>query len=162
MENPSKFYWIRSEGHLGGVLEPSWPQEGAKSRKSSEKLIRWTPWSPPLGVQNWATWAKKSIKNPFKNLLIFWLLFWSIWDWFWKDFGSQNPSKIGEKSIKNAINFTIDFWINLEWIFFNFFAIFIQTHHMARGTKHCKNQWILKVFVFWLLWCWVAFLINFW
>ena len=53
------------------------------------------------------------------------------------------------------------FRTDLESIFDGFLSIFNLKQHMAEATKYCKNQWFFKIFVFWLLCCWIAYLINF-
>ena len=65
---------------------------------------------------------QKSIKNQSKMWLYFWSDFWSIFDRFLIDFGSQNPSKINPKTMPKHTLFWIAFFIASGSIFEGFWG----------------------------------------
>ena len=42
----------RSQGPLGELWRPSWPQDGSKSQHRLQNLVRWTPLDVEVGGQN--------------------------------------------------------------------------------------------------------------
>ena len=74
-KNRSKIDQHRSLGGSGGVLGPSWLQDGTKNQKSSENLIRRTPPDPLLG----AILGPKIDQNRAQERSERWSFLWSIW-----------------------------------------------------------------------------------
>ena len=84
----------RSQGPLGELWRPSWPQDGSKSQHRLQNLVRWTPLDVEVGGQNPPKIGPKLIQNVLIFLLIFWIDFWSDLVPTWCQLGSQNPPKM--------------------------------------------------------------------
>ena len=84
----------RSQGPLGELWRPSWPQDGSKSQHRLQNLVRWTPLDVEVGGQNPPKIGPKLIQNVMIFLLIFWIDFWSDLVPTWFQLGSQNPPKM--------------------------------------------------------------------
>ena len=53
----------RSQGPLGELWRPSWPQDGSKSQHRLQNLVRWTPLDVEVGGQNPPKIGPKLIQN---------------------------------------------------------------------------------------------------
>ena len=84
----------RSQGPLGELWRPSWPQDGSKSQHRLQNLVRWTPLDVEVGGQNPPKIGPKLIQNVRIFQLIFWIDFWSDLVPTWCQLGSQNPPKM--------------------------------------------------------------------
>ena len=84
----------RSQGPLGELWRPSWPQDGSKSQHRLQNLVRWTPLDVEVGGQNPPKIGPKLIQNVIIFVLIFWIDFWSDLVPTWCQLGSQNPPKM--------------------------------------------------------------------
>ena len=123
---------------LGAILEGYGSHLGPKRAPRAEKVAKnWfvgPPGPPPWGSkiephgEVWghvgailaSCWAPKGYQNDMNFLNSFWTSFLSIWGWFWEDFGSQNPSKIDQKSMHMAQKLTSNFNVDLTFIFYRF------------------------------------------
>ena len=61
----------RSQGPLGELWRPSWPQDGSKSQHRLQNLVRWTPLDVEVGGQN----PPKIGLEAMSNGIIFWMIF---------------------------------------------------------------------------------------
>ena len=102
----------RFGGQVGPKLGPN--RFTSRSKKWSKK---WSPKTSKKGARYAASWGQHgvqtqwdargmvgyfSVQNSSKIESCFWSLFWSIFDWFFIDFRSQNPPKINKKSINKS------------------------------------------------------------
>ena len=62
-QNGSKIDQNRSQGPLGELWRPSWPQDGSKSQHRLQNLVRWTPLDVEVGGQNPPKIDPKGIEN---------------------------------------------------------------------------------------------------
>ena len=93
----------QSQGPLGELWRPSWPQDGSKSQHRLQNLVRWTPLDVEVGGQNPPKIGPKLIQNVLIFLLIFWIDFWSDLVPTWSQLGSQNPLKMQPRWLPKAI-----------------------------------------------------------
>ena len=94
---------IGQKSSLDGSRRPFGLQGGSGSRLDPETRIRWTPWAPQVGSQNWPKIVKKSIPNSTCFSITFLIDFGTLLGPIWSDFGSQNGAKIGPESVPRAI-----------------------------------------------------------
>ena len=107
-QNYSKIYQNRSQGPLGELWRPSWPQDGSKSQHRLQNLVRWTPLDVEVGGPNPPKIGPKLIQNVIIFLLIFWTDFWSDLVPTWTQLDSQNPSKMEPSWVPKAIQEATD------------------------------------------------------
>ena len=103
MKNMQTSINIDQKSSLGGAWVQFGPQGGSGSRLDPETLIRWTPWAPQVGSQNYPKIAKKSISNSTCFSITFLIDFGTLLGPIWSDFGFQNGAKIGPESVPRAI-----------------------------------------------------------
>ena len=95
----------RSQGPLGELWRPSWPQDGSKSQHRLQNLVRWTPLDVEVGGQNP---QNRSEADPKCDDFFTYFL-----DRFLERFGanlvptwlpkpSQNGAKLASKAIQKA------------------------------------------------------------
>ena len=118
------------------------------------------------------------MKKSIKFVIDFGIDFWLILDRFWKDFGSQNPSKIDQKMKQKNRYFLDRFWIDFSSIWgakmggpggvlkFTFWCLFGSWGHLGakmapRPLQEASGTdfgWFLDRF--WLIFEWI--LLDFW
>ena len=90
-------------GGSGGGLEAMLAPRANKTTKRAPTDPQRTPNGPPKLEPKSIQIEKKSIKNPFKNSLIFWSLFLSILDRFFIDFGRVLGPKINDFGLQSRL-----------------------------------------------------------
>ena len=110
-------FWYRFRGPLGPILEPTWPQ---------------------LGLQNRFKIDPRAIKNPFKISSCIWYPLGSIFDGFWLQLGTLEPSKNIEKQL--VFQCFCDFcWLPLGWLLEANLAPFWEGLGSQVGAKLAPN-----------------------
>ena len=95
--------WGKSIIGNNRILEPSWPQDAARSQKGSENLVRWTPWALQLGGQNSTKIVKKTIQNLIIFQRIFRIGFFRNLMPTWCQVSSQNLPKMTPSSLPKGV-----------------------------------------------------------
>ena len=149
-------------GGSGGVLGPSWLQDGTKSQKSSENLIRRIPWAPPLGghygAQNQSTSGPRAIRKVIVFMIDLKIDFGSDLVPIWLHLGLQNPPKIGPSWLQNRCKLECWFESCALMDFGNSFIDFLLQHDMAEVAKTFKKLIVFKHF--WIFGCCVVGVIR--
>ena len=105
---------------LGGVLRPSWPQEGPKSQKDSNKTIVYPLVGGPKWSQNRPKIGTRWHQNLMFFLIDFLIVFLLILVPTWPQLDPQNRLKIDKKWYQNGTHFFIDLLIRFLLIFIQF------------------------------------------
>ena len=144
-----------SWGHLG-------PKMGSRAKKTSKNDFL----GPLLGAklepkidQNWS-------QERFKMWSFFGWIWRVIFEAIWCQLGSiltpQTLPKWGQVGHKIDPSWGVDLRPVFWRLLYGFLYIFVANITWPRARFHRPCRVIMNFFVFWLLWCWVDFLIEFW
>ena len=122
-QNCSKINQNRSQGPLGELWRPSWPQDGSRGQHRLQNLVRWTPLDVEVGGPNPPKIDPKRIEKGIIFLISFWIDFWSDLLPTWHQLGSQNPPKMEPSRLQKP-----------------------SKRQTSEIRKTLKNNWFLKFF----------------
>ena len=111
-------FWHRFQPPFGPILEPTWSQ---------------------LGLQNRPKIGPRATQNAFKILSCFKYLFEQVFDRFWLQLGTLEPSKNIEKPM--VFQCFCDFaWLPLRWLLEPTWLHFVKVLGAKLGPNRSKNR----------------------
>ena len=113
-------FWYRFQHPFWPILEPTWSQ---------------------LGLQNRSKIKPRAMQNPFKILSCFKYLFEAVFDRFWVQFGTLEPSKNLKKNTWFLKCFCDFAWLPLGWLLDANLAPFWTGFGPKLVPKSIKHRW---------------------